>query len=101
MTFGYNFIEIGGSKYIAYARLDSSKANGSLNIIEDKGSAEEFKNSLETQNKKLTAAVLDANSATFAGSSVCDCDVVVKDGKTYAAVLIDNCGLAYFQIQKK
>lgn len=101
MTFGYNFVEIGGSKYIAYARLDSSKANGSLNVIEDKGSAEEFKNSLETQNKKLTAAVLDADSATTAGSSICDCDVVVKDGKVYAAVLIDNCGLAYFQIQKK
>lgn len=101
MTFGYNFVEVGGSKYIAYARLDSSKTNGSLNFIEDKGTAADFKASLEAQNKKLTINVLDEASATAAGSSVCDCDVVVVNGEVYAAVLIDNCGLAYFKIEKK
>ena len=101
MTFGYNFVEVGGSKYIAYARLDSSRTNGSLNFIEDKGTAADFKASLEAQNKKLTVNVLDEASATTAGSSVCDCDVVVVNGEVYAAVLIDNCGLAYFKIEKK
>lgn len=99
MTFGYNFFTFNGKKYIAYARLDSNKTNGSLNIIEDKGSAAEFKSSLEVQNKFFTTAVLDSASSTQAGSSVCDCDIVEVDGKTYAAVLIDNCGLAYYEIK--
>lgn len=102
MTFGYNFFELGGKKYIAYARLDSSKNNGSLNVIADKGSANEFKSTLEAQSEKLTVAVLDEASATTAGSSVCDCDVVVSsNGDVYAAVLIDNCGLAYFKLTPK
>lgn len=100
MTFGYNFFELDGAKYIAYARLNDNKANGSLNVIVDKGTAAEFKSTLEEQSKKLTAAVLDADSATTAGSSVCDCDVFVNaGGEAYAAVLIDNCGLAYFKIE--
>ena len=100
MTFGYNFFELDGAKYIAYARLNSNMVNGSLNVIADKGTAAEFKSTLEEQAKKLTAAVLDTASATAAGSSVCDCDVFVNaNGEAYAAVLIDNCGLAYFKIE--
>lgn len=100
MTFGYNFFELDGAKYIAYARLNSNMVNGSLNVIADKGTAAEFKSTLEEQAKKLTAAVLDTDSATAAGSSVCDCDVFVNaNGEAYAAVLIDNCGLAYFKIE--
>lgn len=99
MTFGYNFFEFNGAKYIAYARLNSNKKNGSLNVIVDKGSAAEFKNTLEAQSKILTVPVLDAESGITAGSSVCDCDVYVDaEGNAFAAVLIDNCGLAYFQL---
>ena len=98
-TFGYNFFEFDGNKYIAYAKLDSSLTNGSLNIIEDKGTADTFKSSLEAHNKHFTAPVLDTASSTPAGSSVCDCDIVEVSGNTYAAVLLDNCGLEYFQIK--
>ncbi|MBQ8483025.1 MAG: hypothetical protein IJ504_01845 [Bacteroidales bacterium] len=99
-TFGYNFFEYKGAKYIAYAQLNANLKNGSLNVIADKGSAAEFKNTLEAQSKKLTAAVLDADSANTAGSSVCDCDIYVDaEGNAYAAVLIDNCGLAYFKLE--
>lgn len=100
-AFGYNFFEINGNKYIAYAKLDANLTNGSLNIIEDKGSAAEFKNSLEAHNKHFTTTVLDTASSTAAGSSVCDCDVVQVNGKTYAAVLLDNCGLALYEIKAK
>ena len=101
-TFGYNFFELNGNKYIAYSSLNTTMNNGFLNIIEDKGTATDFKNTLELQNKKLSHPILDTDSNEAASHSVSDCCVFVDaDGSVYAAALAQNCGLAYFKIEKK
>lgn len=101
LTYGYTFFDYNKKKYIAYARIDdSSRANGSLEIIEDKGTAEQFKASLEAQSNLISTPVLDSDSSVTAGSNVAACAVHEgTDGNLYAAVCVNDCGLALYRIK--
>lgn len=101
LTYGYTFFDYNNKKYIAYARIDdSSRANGSLEIIEDKGTAEEFQASLEAQSNLISTPVLDSDSPLTAGSNVAACAVHEDaEGNLYAAVCVNDCGLALYRIK--
>lgn len=101
LTYGYTFFDYNNKKYIAYARIaEKSRANGSLEIIEDRGTAEEFQASLEAQTNLISAPVLDEDSDLTAGSNVAACAVHEDaEGNLYAAVCVNDCGLALYRIK--
>lgn len=101
-TFGYNFFEVNGKKYIAYVKIDKANGRtGRLVVIEDEG---DFKNAL-TANKVAFEAPLQhesdfaAESAANTGNTLGNCNVVTVDGVTYIGAHIQGLGLSLFKIE--
>lgn len=88
-TWGYNFFEFNGKKYIAYARIDGNKAW--IEVIEDKG---DLLTSLEAQAGLIKSPIHSATDldAEFATGGVADCCVRVIDGTVYIAALTRDGG---------
>ena len=101
-TFGYNFFEFNGKKYIAYARLVDS-THGQIEVIEDQGSEASFVASVDAQAGLLTGPLhnKDASVAAAASSTLVDCSVRVIDGEVYIAGLLQNGGAALYKMVLK
>lgn len=102
-TYGYNFFEVDGKKYIAYIKIDKQNGGtGRLVVIEDEAS--DFKTAL-TANKVAFEAPLqhtsefDTPSAATTGNTLGNCNVIVKDGITYIGAHIQGLGLSLFQVK--
>ena len=101
-TYGYNFFEVNGKKYIAYVKIDKANGRtGRLVVIEDEG---DFKNAL-TANKVAFEAPLQhesdfaAESAANTGNTLGNCNVVTVDGVTYIGAHVQGLGLSLFKIE--
>lgn len=102
-TYGYNFFEVNGKKYIAYVKIDKQNGGtGRLVVIEDEAS--DFKTAL-TANKVAFEAPLqhtsefDTPSAATTGNTLGNCNVIVKNGVTYIGAHIQGLGLSLFQVK--
>lgn len=102
-TFGYNFFEVDGKKYIAYVKIDEQNGRtGRLVVIEDEVS--DFKTALTANITVFEAPLQHTSDFTFAsaattGSTLGNCNVVVKDGITYIGAHIQGLGLSLFQVK--
>lgn len=92
-TFGYNFFEFNGKKYMAYARVSST--TGQLEVIEDQGSEDTFLASIDAQDGILKAPIHSADNleASHATGGLGDCCVREIDGQIYIASLTRDGGL--------
>ena len=97
-TWGYNFFEFNGKKYIAYARINGEKAW--IEVIEDQGTEDAFLASIEAQAGMLKAPIhsatdLDAEHAT---GGVADCCVRIIEGVPYIAALTRDGGMVVYKM---
>lgn len=92
-TFGYNFFEFNGKKYIAYGRVSEKKAW--LEVIADKG---DLLTSLEAQEGLMKAPIhsatdFDVEQDLKGMPNTADCCVRVIDGVPYIASMTIDGGL--------
>ena len=102
-TFGYNFFEVDGKKYIAYVKIDKANGRtGRLVVIEDETS--DFKAAL-TANKVAYEfplqheSDLTAESAAVTGNTLGNCKVVTVDGVTYIGAHVQGLGCSLFKFE--
>ena len=100
-TYGYNFFEVDGKKYIAYVKIDKENGRtGRLVVIEDATS--NFKEAL-TENKVVCQFPLQhesdlaAESAAITSNTLGNCKVVTVDGVTYIGAHVQGLGLSLFK----
>lgn len=89
-TWGYNFFEFNGKKYIAYARIiGGTKAQ--IEVIEDKG---DLLSSLSAKDGLLVSPIHDATDLNkeVATGNLADCCVRTINGVTYIAALTRDGG---------
>ena len=94
-TFGYNFFEQNGKKYIAYVKVAADRNSAALNVIEDVNGAADFKGTLEAQKGLVTFPVDGVGNA---GHGVADCATAVVDGVRYIAVQAQNMGVTLYRL---
>ncbi|GEM_PF-4603094 len=89
-TWGYNFFEFNGKKYIAYARIIGEK-KAQIEVIEDKG---DLLTSLEAKEGLLVSPIHDATDLNkeVATGNLADCCVRTINGVTYIAALTRDGG---------
>ena len=102
-TYGYNFFEVDGKKYIAYVKIDAQNGRtGRLVVIEDETS--DFKAAL-TANKVAWEfplqheSDLTAESAASTGNTLGNCKVVTVDGVTYIGAHVQGLGCSLFKFE--
>lgn len=102
-TYGYNFFEVDGKKYIAYVKIDAQNGRtGRLVVIEDETS--DLKAAL-TANKVAWEFPLQhesdlaAESAASTGNTLGNCKVVTVDGVTYIGAHIQGLGCSLFKFE--
>lgn len=95
-TYGYNFFEFDGKKYMAYARATEQSAQ--IEVIEDQGTEDNFVASIDAQAGLLSAAI---QTEGFASGNTADCCVREIDGVVYIAALSRDGGLALYKLIKK
>ena len=102
-TYGYNFFEVDGKKYIAYVKIDNQNGKtGRLVVIEDETS--DFKAAL-TANKVAWEFPLQhesdlaAESAASTGNTLGNCKVVTVDGVTYIGAHVQGLGCSLFKFE--
>ena len=105
-TFGYNFFEVDGKKYIAYVKIDAANGKkGSLVVIEDgDGTLAGFKsaltaNTIAWQFPLQHESDLNADSAASTGNTLGNCNVVEIDGITYIGAHIQGLGCSLFRFE--
>ena len=106
MTHGYNFFSDAktGAKYVAYVALEPNQDKGAVKVISDfNGTPEGLKGVLQAHKVVFEAPVQDAMDATVvspcpATHSTGDCVVRTIGNKTYMAAMIQNVGLAVFEL---
>lgn len=94
-TYGYNFFEFDGKKYIAYARATETSAQ--IEVIEDQGTEDNFVASIDAQAGLLSAAI----QGELASGNTADCCVREIDGVVYIAALSRDGGLALYKLIMK
>ena len=95
-TYGYNFFEFDGKKYMAYARATEQSAQ--IEVIEDQGTEDNFVASIDAQAGLLSAPI---QTEGFASGNTADCCVREIDGVVYIAALSRDGGLALYKLIKK
>ena len=106
--FGITPFEYDGKKYIAFTKMKNDNAARSwLTIIEDKGTAADFKASLE-ENKIVYQAAVQIEEegastnvvpgATFSDQTSANCAVVVKEDGAYIMAHHHNVGVSLFKM---
>ena len=106
MTHGYNFFSDAktGAKYVAYVALEPNQDKGAVKVISDfNGTPEGLKGVLQAHKVVFEAPVQDAMDATVispcpATHSTGDCVVRTIGNKTYMVAMIQNVGLAVFEL---
>ena len=106
--FGITPFEYDGKKYIAFTKMKNDNAARSwLTIIEDKGTAADFKASLEEYKIVYQAAVQIGEEgastnvvpgATFSDQTSANCAVVVKEDGAYIMAHHHNVGISLFKM---
>lgn len=102
-TYGYNFFEVDGKKYIAYVKIDQQNGNtGRLVVLEDETS--DFKAALNA--KKVAWEFPLQHESDFAaaspastGNTLGNCKVVTVDGVTYIGAHIQGLGCSLFKFE--
>ena len=105
-TYGYNFFEMNGKKYIAYVKIDEKNGKkGRLVVIEDgDGTLKGFKEAL-TANKVAWQFPLqhetefETESKATTGNTLGNCKVVTVDGVTYIGAHIQGLGCSLFKFE--
>lgn len=105
-TFGYNFFEVDGKKYIAYVKINEQNGNkGRLVVIRDgDGTLAGFKSAL-TANTVAWEFPLQHESDFEAGAfqntaqTLANCKVVTVDGVTYIGAHIQGLGCSLFKFE--
>lgn len=108
-TFGYNFFEYDGEKYIAWASLKNGNSKPRLQIIKGDGSSlVTLDAALANYEKNLIAEFALANEendlnkgGNEASKTLCDCAVRVIGDEVYIAALGEECGLSLIKISAK
>lgn len=103
-TFGYNFFEVDGKKYIAYVKIDKVNGKtGRLVVLEDgDGTLAGFKTAL-TENKIACEfplqheSSLTSESLCSTGNTLGNCNVITVDGVTYIGAHLQGLGLSLFR----
>ena len=106
--FGVTPFEFKGKKFIAFTKMKNDNAARSwIKVIEDKGSAADFKASLE-EDKIVYQAALQINEegesvnvmtgATYSNQTSANCAVVVKEDAVYIMGHHHNVGLSLFKL---
>ena len=109
--FGVTPFEFNGEKYIAYTKMkDDNAARSWFRIIKDKGTAADFKASLEANEIVYQAAIQINESgqstnvmegATYSDQTSASCAVAVKDDCVYFIGHHHNVGLSVFKMYMK
>lgn len=109
--FGITPFEFEGEKYIAYTKMkDDNAARSWLRIIKDKGTAADFKASLEENDIVYQAAIqIDEEGqsnnvmtgATYSNQTSASCAVAVMDDCVYIIGHHHNVGLSVFKMYMK
>lgn len=106
--FGITPFEYKGKKFIAYTKMKNDNAARSwIKVIEDKGTAADFKASLE-EDKVVYQAAIQINEegestnvmsgATFSNQTSASCAVVVKEDGVYILGHHHNVGISLFKL---
>ncbi|MBR1491038.1 MAG: hypothetical protein IJ611_10055 [Bacteroidales bacterium] len=98
-TWGYNFFELGGKKYIAYARL-IGETKAQIEIIEDKG---DLLSSLSAKEGLMVSPIHDATDLDkeVATGNLADCCVRVIGDEVYIAALTRDGGCVLDKLYMK
>lgn len=98
-TWGYNFFEFNGKKYIAYARI-VGETKARIEIIEDKG---DLLSSLKAKEGLMTSPIHDATDLEkeVASGNLADCCVRVVGDKVYIAALTRDGGFVLDKLYLK
>ncbi len=108
-TWGYQFFEFEGEKFIAWVSLKYGNDKPRLQIIKGDGSSlETLKSALSQLKANMVAEIAlsnEANDLTVAGKAasktLADCAVRVIDGTVYVAALGEEGGLSLFKLTAK
>ena len=104
--FGVTPFEFKGKKFIAYTKMKNA-ARAWIKVIEDKGSAAEFKASLEEDKVVYQAAIQIAEEGasenvmpnpTWTDQTSASCAVVVKEDGAYILGHLHNVGASLFKL---
>ena len=98
-TWGYNFFEFEGQKYIAYARIiGGTKAQ--IEVIKDKG---DLITSLTAKEGLMVSPIHDATDLDkeVATGNLADCCVLVINGEVYIAALTRDGGFVLDKLEWK
>ena len=98
-TWGYNFFEFNGKKYIAYARI-IGETKAQIEIIEDKG---DLLTSLSAKEGLMVSPIHDATDLDkeVATGNLADCCVRVIGEEVYIAALTRDGGLVLDKLYMK
>lgn len=108
-TWGYQFFEFNGEKFIAWVSLKYGNDKPRLQIIKGDGSSlETLKSALSQLKANMVAEIAlsnEANDLTVAGKAasktLADCAVRVINGTVYVAALGEEGGLSLFKLTAK
>ena len=106
--FGITPFEFKGKKFIAFTKMKNDNAARSwIKVIEDKGTAADFKASLE-ENKVVYQAAIQIDEegesvnvmpgATYSDQTSANCAVIVKEDAVYIMGHHHNVGLSLFKL---
>ena len=104
--FGVTPFEFKGRKFIAFTKMKNA-ARAWVKVIEDKGSAADFKASLEEDKVVYQAAIQIAEEGasenvmpnpTWTDQTSANCAVVVKDDAAYIMGHLHNVGVSVFKL---
>lgn len=108
-TFGYNFFEVGGQKYITCTSLKYGNDKPRLQIFKGDGSSlATLKDALANFKENLVVEYALSNEANnlldggnAAAKTLCDCAVRVINNEIYIAALGEQAGLSLFKVTAK
>ena len=104
--FGFQVIEFGDKRFIAYVRVNADRAGGMLRVIRDNyGTADGFQKALEEDDLFFEAPIQspddpDAKSTVPTANMMGGCAAQVVGDNLYVAAHIQGVGLSVFKMTK-
>lgn len=107
-TFGYNFFEFAGQKFVAWTSIVKGNDKPRLQIVQSDATTVE--KMVETFDNLATRLVFEAPlqsednfeaAAAGGGNTVCDCCVREINGEVYIAAIGQKAGLSLFKVTAK
>lgn len=107
-TFGYNFFEAAGEKFVAWTSLIKGNDKPRLQIVQsDASSLAKMQDTFDNLATRLVyeAPLQNADNMDTAGvggdNTVCDCCVREINGEIYIAAMAQKAGLSLFKVSAK